>query len=787
MKKISFSLRLLPMLMVLLLTSCNLYMDGDDLNQDDTASGDGFTAPKTVTDSITTITYQFNEGTKFLDARYRPYITRYRTDSLYNQAEIYLRKSIPADLLPQRGNYLSTDLYDIFDEGLVHQVDAVVASGDEFVVKAHHVTVGEVFKTLKVASDFFVALDSTDAANGGGAARAPGARQYGFKLRPVPHSARDGVLRAPVEVDFDRAFISADFLFLPPTYTFTDKLDQLSPKTRGILTKLNGVKNRIDASMVKPFGEFDGGVAASFKAGLKLHFELDKDEELVDFHGWLYRTIDYGIVVREVKGGLSIPLAGWGHKEVKRSNPSVGSSTTKIDDYLLRIKSSDIPVPAGPLKMTVKFQPNIVLDLFASFKPNPDGDGLRFGDHSEGYITEFGFHEDKVNGRYSYPRENTPAASEDDTEDEWDTSFAAGVELHAYLDMICTFYGCMQCTMTPEAALTVGYEKNLNDKYRLDAFTLNSGAKHTPAYGCNSNFYVEGSLRANLNGQLEFGPLWSVNLFDYDTSSFTLKKKWPLYPDFNTMVAYKEQQSTQEASVFDAEVSVGKSYIYSPRESPLLAIYSAPVSNADGPKTFVKMIEPSNATSSVFDAKTKFKYHFTVPGRDTQHVYYAVPVYLTGYGITRQYLYATPAVFFSSYVSLNVSNMEQLRVISDNADSDINIYAFKFNLSGVAPATAKKHLIIINIYDQRNGTLLATKKFSLGQLPKGRLSRDYAFFFTGNRHAYYASATYCVDDGKGPYTDVSTVGGDIVYGGGTEEIEDLRYDFSGTSKYHLLQ
>lgn len=788
MTRISNLRPLLPLLLAWLMAGCTLYMDGDGQQDDTTADGDGFTAPKTIKDSITSITYQFNAGTLMLDDRYRPYIAGYDTDSLHDRTEIRLRRSIPAALVPQRGNRLSTDLHDIFTDGLLHEVDAVVSEGGLMVVKAHRTTVDEVFQTLHISSDFYMALDSTSTPQRAGGTRATEDGGYAYRLKPVGRKPTGHDARASaIEEDMDYNFLHLELLHLPhPSYSLTDKLTGLSPKTQKILQGLGNVKEHIDKALVKPFGSFDGGVAATFDMGLKLHFEYDKETKLMDLHGWGYQKSNIGLYVKEAKGGVSIPLAGWGRREVKRANSTVGTSSTEVDRYLCNIRTRDVPIPAGPVKLSVNVQPNLVLDLFAAYQFSEGGDALRYGRQCDYDIVEFGFHDDPVNGLYSYPRQKGTARSTSETDDEWDTSFAAGMELHASLDFIIKFYEVLQCRVSPQASLTIGYERNLTDKYRLDDFTTESGTPHSPSYGGSSDTYVQLSLGTALSGVMEFGPLWTVDLFSIDALSPSLTWKWPLYPDFLTTVQPDEEASTQEQSAYVAEVKASQKFLYTPRESPMLAIYRAPTDGTDGRKTFVKLVRADHPASA-FDEKTTLSYRFTIPGRDTRHIYYAVPVYLTGYGITREYLHGTPTPFFSTYSRLTISGMEQMRVRDAHKSDGTKVYAFKFRLSGVTPAEAKKHMVIIGIYDREGGTLLATKKFALGQLPRGRFSRDYAFFFTGRNESYHAMASYYVDDGHGDFNDISLQELDLTDYGGKEEIDDLRYDFSGDSPYHLLQ
>lgn len=794
--KSSYPFLLLQALILLLFTGCNLYMDEEDTKQDDFENGDGFTAPKTIKDSITTVTYQFNEGTKMLSENYRPYIIRYRTDTLYDQTEIYLRKDTPANLLPARGNKLSTDLFDIFDGGLIHQVDAVMAEGGQIVVKAHRVTVDDVFKKLDIKSDFYMSMDTTDVDNAD-ATRAGGRKEYGYKLKPVRKHGAEGT-RADDdsynEKDFDYTFFEEEFVY--PSFSLEpkdidkwEKLEKLSPKTQNVLKGVSNIGKKIDKALVKPFGKFDGGVGSKYKLGLKLHFEFYKEKKYIDLHGWTYATIDFGMYFNEVKGGLCIPLIGDGKKKVKRSNESVGSSTTEVDKYMVNIKTKDVPIPAGPVKLSVTATPNIVLDLFAAYRNETD-DGLLYGFHSQRNISEFGFHQDPVNGKYSYPQGKKKRVYSEPTDnlDEYEASFAAGVEGHVYLDIIIKLYKALQVKITPEASLTVGYEKKLYDKYNINSFNLFGGSKKALDFGGDSNYYLQLGAGLSLSGELNFG-FWSVDLFNLDILSTSFTWKWNLYPDFDTSVQNDAEKSTQEVSVYDAEVKVSKSYIYTPREAPMLAIYSAPVSDHDGPKTFVKLVRTEGESLIPFDDKTTYRYHFTVPGGDLKNLYYAVPIYLTGYALSRQYLHGTPMPFFSKHLSLNVSDMKQLNVRGYNADLNNIVYAFKFKLSGVTPARSKKNVILITVYDEKGGKALSMRRFSLGNLPAGRISQDYVFFFTGNKSQYYVQATYALVDDNDEVINASHAGINVYFGGGSEEIDDLRYDFTygSSSKYNLLQ
>lgn len=171
---------------VVTLTGCELYMDDRDIQLGNpVADGDGYSAPATYMDSITTVTYQFNENTVYINEKYRPYIFSANVDTTSKSIEIRFAKSIPSDMLPQRGNCLASSLYDIFNANVCHKVDVVEEADGLYVVKGHFVMGREVFKHLVVEGSFYV---QGDTANTGNDSRAgENALIKGIKLRPINH------------------------------------------------------------------------------------------------------------------------------------------------------------------------------------------------------------------------------------------------------------------------------------------------------------------------------------------------------------------------------------------------------------------------------------------------------------------------------------------------------------------------------------------------------------------------------------------------------------------------
>lgn len=174
---------------------CSLYMDDMGGDGDEAANGDGFSSPRTVSDSLGTVTYQFAEGTVYYQEPARPYISNVRTDTAKHTVEFKLDGNTPSKWIPQKGGYITTDLMDLFDEGLNHQVDVLEKSDGNYIVKAHLVSLKDVYDYLDMEYSAYLIVDSIPDED---VTRAGGRGQYKVGLRPVTKKAGT---RAGVEDD----------------------------------------------------------------------------------------------------------------------------------------------------------------------------------------------------------------------------------------------------------------------------------------------------------------------------------------------------------------------------------------------------------------------------------------------------------------------------------------------------------------------------------------------------------------------------------------------------------
>lgn len=148
-------------LLLVFLAGCTLYMDElDGYSTEDVANGDGYTSPKTIADTLGTVTYQFAEGTVYYQEPSRPYISNVATDTTAHTVEFTLAGDTPAKWIPQRGCCIATDMIDLFEEGLNHKVDVVEKTGNGYIVKARMVSLREVYDVLDVDYDVYLVFDS---------------------------------------------------------------------------------------------------------------------------------------------------------------------------------------------------------------------------------------------------------------------------------------------------------------------------------------------------------------------------------------------------------------------------------------------------------------------------------------------------------------------------------------------------------------------------------------------------------------------------------------------------
>ena len=160
-------------------------------------SGDGITSPRTEINEFGKSTYQYNEGVRIIDESYLPYLVKaYKDevrDTTLTKTFIILKKNTPADMIPQRGELISTQNVPVFDFALCDQVDAVEAEGNYFKVTSHVVPLDKIFKVLEGEYIFDIVADGDSASIGSrsGQSSGGGAHLEGAYFRNIMSRATD--------------------------------------------------------------------------------------------------------------------------------------------------------------------------------------------------------------------------------------------------------------------------------------------------------------------------------------------------------------------------------------------------------------------------------------------------------------------------------------------------------------------------------------------------------------------------------------------------------------------
>lgn len=147
---------LLPLLLLALFTGCTLMIDEPETatTPQETENGDDITSPRRIVSDMGEVRYQIGPETRMIDKDYLPYLLTYKTDTLDRVTEIYFNKSIPLELLPQRGEFLATDQTDAIPNGLAHQVNLVRTTDNGYTVEVSPASYDDVYKTLATLTLF---------------------------------------------------------------------------------------------------------------------------------------------------------------------------------------------------------------------------------------------------------------------------------------------------------------------------------------------------------------------------------------------------------------------------------------------------------------------------------------------------------------------------------------------------------------------------------------------------------------------------------------------------------
>lgn len=136
-----------------MMTSCNLFIEDEnepEFKNVPVHEGVGYDAPVTVNDSGCEVTYQYNSDVRVLSDEEQRYIASVQMDPAGAFVEIHYRKDTPKNLLPVKGEILSSGVTDLFPWGCNHRVQYRVDEDGVYKYMAYFAMLDETYKELKI-------------------------------------------------------------------------------------------------------------------------------------------------------------------------------------------------------------------------------------------------------------------------------------------------------------------------------------------------------------------------------------------------------------------------------------------------------------------------------------------------------------------------------------------------------------------------------------------------------------------------------------------------------------
>ena len=145
---------------LLLLTSCNLFINEDELADDygftdvPEYSGEGYDKPVTTSSGDCEVTYQLKKTVRQLDDDNTQHITTVKQDNSGLFMEIHYGAQTPRDQLPQRGQILVSTDVETFPMGCMHRVQTIEKRDGEYCLTLSLAELDETFEELDITGQY---------------------------------------------------------------------------------------------------------------------------------------------------------------------------------------------------------------------------------------------------------------------------------------------------------------------------------------------------------------------------------------------------------------------------------------------------------------------------------------------------------------------------------------------------------------------------------------------------------------------------------------------------------
>lgn len=791
MKKITKILGLVFLLIAF--TGCTLMLDEPSSEEDKTENGDGFSAPKTEETEIGRITYQFAEGTLSVDDRYRPYLMRFRIDSAYNNAEIYIAKSIPAEMLPKRGSFLTSRMTDLFEAGLCHEVDVVQDEGNYYVVKAHMASIDDMFEELEMKTDYYVAQENQEgqdsqpqmiAANGGQLQSEPKLKIVGCYKPQVK-----GIKRSEEEGSDDRteSLLTYGFIVNADDVQWGDILvqwgDILKEKAGKAGEKVSSVMEKLfgeQKSKIKFFGEVDASLAGQASLMYRVRTEFNKKTKYSSERITLSVECFAGVNAQNIKGGIRVPILGTESTNVfdkKLNGFKDYLQTIDGDDFLISVKKPEKWfLVGGVVPCSIYFDFNIILDIFASAEFSSfttlglyknfvisDTEVVVCDGQKKTIDHKLDNNAESVDDEY--PLQNMELGAALYLNGEFGVTVADILKLYLYGTL--TGKASLNHDFTSAYAIDTIYDKsNFLDEKEICA-----------KYGEKSvaNLSVTGDLGANLDLDFKF---WGMTV-----------ESWKL---FNNVDLYNKS-----ARIFPS-YEIEKVKLVPEASTPNYFVYDVTVSHTAGTETSrnvkLYLLDSKNQSFVTQEKETKLSNNLTTYRMQVDKTMYGsyerlrwvvvADIWKTGkiYGIP------SPTYLYNYETSAKIKDLKQLNVKNGVLTNSSETYAFRFDLQG--HLTVNDGIKICIYIEDENGKSLVSKVYDAGVLC-GNFNKKYLMYFNGKRNKKYkviVAALYA--DSSLEFSDRS-IAMDYIYllscGGAETWDYNSVFDFNSVTDYEVLE
>lgn len=664
-----------------LLAGCTLMIDEpEDAGKEPEENGDGFTAPKTITDDASTVTYQFLEGTILIDDSYRKYINNVVTDATNNTVEIFFTKDIPSNMIPQRGNGLSTMMYDIFERGLCHKVDYVENTDKGYHVVAHMVHTKEIFKKLHFELDGYIVEDHGDSPGSSEQRRFAGARRGTRASKdsdPFDLTIVDMTANIVGGLSFDTGNGATSFNNIIYNIKHGSKFN---PSLEGPIT-LNG--------------KVDAGVGLSFKFGLHITLVYDGDTDFIDLKVSPYNEFFFGVYAKSIKGAVSTALFGNEEYKLLHRPKKLSPFVTNVANWIDSYKPVGQFITLGPVGVVATPAVNVVFDVFGELETDTP---LFYGYKSSSESKPIGFRH--ANGVTSiYPDDNSKGKESSVTETNIpnDLNFLLGGQLYTRFSINLEIYRILNVKLSADLTATLAYDKTLySNKYNYEIPKFDdSECNEKPWPIQDSKISFDVGLSFNLDGKVDLKftelDLFSINILP----NFTLFS-WnkPIRDDYELTYKYLKEKSTLDEMHYSIRVKNRSDGFLSLEHKPkYLAFYTS-----DGKFITYRPLTVKNSDGKTVSALDQ-DIEITLPGDYAQTYGNIINAIL----FNEDNRFATPSKFALAGVYGKIENPRQVEVV--NAEKALKLTSeqqalgLAFSIKGAASHLTRLIHASITIYD----------------------------------------------------------------------------------------